>query len=105
VRSELGKGTEFRVYVPTGSGVADIVEKKTEATVVRGTETILVAEDHDGLRELAKETLESLGYHVLLAATGVQALEIFATDHKAIDRFFWIWSCPKWKDRLLLRRC
>jgi signal transduction histidine kinase len=85
VQSELGKGTEFRVYFPAGSGVAEIVEKKTEATVVRGTETILVAEDHDGLRELAKEMLESLGYHVLLAATGEQALEIFATDHKSID--------------------
>jgi len=85
VQSEMGKGTEFRVYFPAGSGVAEIVEKKTEAKVVRGTETILVAEDNDGLRELAKEMLESLGYHVLLAATGEQALEIFATDHKSID--------------------
>lgn len=50
-----------------------------------GTETILVAEDHDGLREAAKEMLELLGYHVLLAATGEQAVEIFAAEHRSID--------------------
>jgi CheY-like chemotaxis protein len=42
-----------------------------------GTETILVAEDHEGLRQLAQETLTGLGYNVLLAADGQQALQKF----------------------------
>ena len=85
VQSELGAGTEFRVYLPVGSGTPQMSEKKVEAAVIRGSETILVAEDHDELRELAKEVLESLGYHVLLAETGEQAIQIFMDDHRLID--------------------
>jgi signal transduction histidine kinase len=82
--SKPGHGTEFRVYLPAGSGAAQAVEKKEEASV-KGTETILVAEDHDGLREAAKEMLESLGYQVLLAATGGHAAEMFAANYTSID--------------------
>jgi DNA-binding NtrC family response regulator len=85
VESKPGLGTEFRVYLPAGSGVAQAVEKKAEAPVKGGTETILVAEDHDGLREAAKEMLESLGYNVLLAGTCEQAVEIFEADLASID--------------------
>lgn len=85
VESKIGVGTQFRVYLPIGSGTPEASEKKAEPVVTRGSETILVAEDNDGLRELAKEVLESLGYHVVLAATGDEALEIFALGHKSID--------------------
>jgi two-component system, cell cycle sensor histidine kinase and response regulator CckA len=85
VQSEPGAGTEFRVYLPVGSGIPQTIDKKKEITVKRGTETILLAEDHDGLREAAKEMLTSLGYHVLLAATGRQAVEIFSVDSSSID--------------------
>lgn len=85
VQSEMGAGTQFRVYLPAGSGPANVVQKKAEAVVKRGTETILVAEDHDGMREAAKEMLASQGYHVLLAATGEQAVEIFTDDPDSIQ--------------------
>jgi two-component system cell cycle sensor histidine kinase/response regulator CckA len=85
VESKPGSGTEFRVYLPVGSGAAQAVGKKVESSVKGGTETILVAEDHDGLREAAKEMLESFGYHVLLAGTGEEAVEIFETDYASID--------------------
>ena len=85
VQSERGTGTEFRVYLPAGSGSAHTTEKSPQRAARRGTETILVAEDHEGLRELAKEALEALGYRVLLAATGGQALEIFMDKHSSID--------------------
>ena len=42
-----------------------------------GTETILVAEDHEGLRELARETLTNLGYKVFVAADGEEAVQLF----------------------------
>ena len=41
-----------------------------------GTETILLAEDHESIREMARQTLESLGYHVLSAADGEEALRL-----------------------------
>lgn len=85
VKSAPGAGTEFRIYLPTGSGAAQGIAKKTEAPVERGAETILVAEDHDGLRVAAKEILESFGYHVLPAATGEKALQIFEARHNTID--------------------
>jgi PleD family two-component response regulator len=68
----------------TPKNITEVVEKKAEASVKGGTETILVAEDHDDLREAAKEILKSLGYGVLLAATGEQAVEIFEANCASI---------------------
>ena len=45
----------------------------------------MIAEDHDGMREAAKEMLDALGYKVLLAANGEQALEVFRDKHGSID--------------------
>ncbi|HXW17667.1 MAG TPA: response regulator, partial [Candidatus Acidoferrales bacterium] len=61
------------------------VARKTDAEVKGGTETILVAEDHDGLRGAAQEMLESLGYRVLLAATGEQAVQAFEASGGTVD--------------------
>lgn len=85
VKSEPGAGSEFRIYLPLGYGAAQGIAKKLEAPVERGVETILVAEDHDGLREAAKEILESFGYHVVPAATGEKALQLFQAQHDTID--------------------
>ncbi len=78
VYSEPGVGSTFRVYLPistTATPSRDSVEET--GPVAGGTETILVAEDHEGLRQLAQETLAALGYNVLLAADGQQALQEF----------------------------
>jgi CheY-like chemotaxis protein len=49
-----------------------------------GTETILIAEDNDGLAEAAREMLLSFGYTVLLARSGAEALQLFAEKHDSI---------------------
>ncbi len=85
VKSERGVGTTFRVYLPLGSGAAQAIAKKSDAEVRGGTETILVAEDHDALRGAAQEMLESLGYRVLLAATGEQAVQMFEASGGMVD--------------------
>ena len=85
VRSDAGRGTTFDLYLPEladGTGV-DNVEKATPSvsSPARGTETILLVEDQDGIRDLVREFLKQQGYTVLHAADGSEALQI-ASQHK-----------------------
>jgi len=78
VYSELGTGSTFRAYFPVSTVDAPPVQlTEEEGPVQGGSETILLAEDHEGLRQLAVETLTSLGYTVVLASDGEQALHEF----------------------------
>lgn len=86
VYSELGLGSTFRVYLPASSSPVEASASAGDSSPVRGgSETILLAEDHEGLRELARETLSGLGYHVLLAADGEQAVEEFRRHRDGVD--------------------
>ena len=85
VYSEPGKGTTFRVYLPSDHGVPDPAKAESDERPAKGTETILLAEDHDGLRELAQEILEALGYRVVVATNGTEAVELFNTNPDQID--------------------
>jgi len=83
--SELGKGTTFRVYLPAGSGAAEPRAPKRDEQIPKGSETILLAEDNDGLREAALEMLERLGYHVTLATDGREAVQLFKASPERFD--------------------
>jgi PAS domain S-box-containing protein len=86
VYSEPGTGSTFRAYFPVSTEVPVAVERVEDARPVRGgTETLLVAEDHDGLRQLALETLTNLGYQVVLAVDGEQAVQEFHAHRDRID--------------------
>ena len=85
VESELGRGTSFHVYLPVGTGMVAAREKKPAAEASRGTETILIAEDNDDLREAAREMIESLGYRVLLAHDGEEAVQLYAENASTVD--------------------
>ncbi len=80
--SELGKGTIFTIYLPvsgdTTVGKAPEQQRKDEEAVtnLRGSETILLAEDNDQLRTLARTILERASYTVLLAEDGEAALAV-----------------------------
>jgi nitrogen-specific signal transduction histidine kinase/CheY-like chemotaxis protein len=80
VDSEVGKGTRFRIYIPRADETADepASQPRTPAEVrsVRGTETILLAEDDTAVRELTADILDLCGYEVLASRNGVEALEI-----------------------------
>ena len=81
VYSEVGKGTTFRCYFPASMEVAAPREKVEDAGPVRGgSETILIVEDHEGLGQLALETLTRLGYQVMLATDGEQAVADFCAN-------------------------
>lgn len=85
VKSEPGKGSTFQIYLPASSGLAEPREAKGDEEPRKGTETILLAEDHDGLRQSAQEMLEALGYCVLLAANGLDAVQLFKADSDRVD--------------------
>jgi two-component system cell cycle sensor histidine kinase/response regulator CckA len=76
VYGELNKGTVFKVYLPLVNESAQPArQEQTDVTRLRGSETILLAEDSNSLREMAKEYLESVGYSVIESASGKEALQ------------------------------
>jgi PAS domain S-box-containing protein len=82
VYSEPGKGTTFKVYFPrVRADTEAIPAKQPEREPHRGTETVLVAEDEEVLRRLVSRILSILGYEVLEASNGGEAL-IACQKHK-----------------------
>ena len=88
VYTEPAHGSLFRVYVPAiGGGIshgATIKSMAPSRAELRGSETILLAEDHESIREMARQTLVSLGYRVLSAADGEEALRLAEHRHPAL---------------------
>jgi two-component system cell cycle sensor histidine kinase/response regulator CckA len=78
--SELQKGTTLKIYLPAVSRRADSVGPKIDGAVSGGTETILVAEDQDDVRRLVIRLLSRVGYHVITARNGLEAVQLFS-DH------------------------
>ena len=77
VYSEEGTGTTFKIYLPQNDDhTAASNELQARLDVLRGTETILLVEDDDMVRALARVMLERLGYAVLHANNGAEALRI-----------------------------
>ena len=84
VQSEVGSGTTFHIYLPLVEGSA---EKRTVVVpdAVGGTETILLVEDEESVRQLVRDTLSSKGYRVLEAENGEAGIETAARHSDKID--------------------
>jgi CheY-like chemotaxis protein len=80
VYSEVGTGTAFHAHLPVSEGEADALRAADDAPVRGGNELILVAEDHDGMRDMAEQILGTLGYRLILAHDGEEAARKFR-DH------------------------
>jgi PAS domain S-box-containing protein len=89
VYSEPGQGTTFKVYWPSTEGkeTPEILET-SDHEALTGSETILLAEDDEEVRHLAAESLGHLGYHVLEAADGKEALELLKKKKRQVDLLF-----------------
>ncbi len=77
VTSALGKGTTFTVLFPVAEGTVPVAPVNAGETDLVGSGTVLVVDDEETVRDVAKHTLERFGYHVLLADSGPAAIDIF----------------------------
>jgi len=107
VRSEPGRGATFRVYLPfspAGSMPATAPLAEREPARRRGRETLLVVEDEQVILQVARSWLTKLGYRVLGASDGVEALEVAAQASGPIDLLVTDVVMPRLGGRELARR-
>ena len=84
VESEPGCGATFTFYIPASDKEVVKVEEVAD-DLIRGEGTILLVDDEDVIIDVGKESLEVLGYDVLTARSGKEAVEIFKTKNGKID--------------------
>ncbi len=76
VESSVGKGTAFRVFFPASQGGVAAEQVRTQGGIaLKGSGTILLAEDEEPVRRLARVILERAGYRVIVAEDGTRAVE------------------------------
>jgi CheY-like chemotaxis protein len=86
VYSEIGRGTEFRIYIPAAEVAQQAKTREIQDDLPRGQgQMILVVDDEAAIREIAKGTLESYGYQVMTASDGTEAVAIYAQRRDSIS--------------------
>ncbi len=86
VYSEVGFGTTFKIYLPRIEEEAVKPEKDDRSTdLPGGTETVLLVEDEDSVRDLCVQILERLGYKVLRGSNGTEAIAVAQKYGEQID--------------------
>ena len=86
VYSELGKGTTFKIYLPCVDQTEEVPSiPKHVIEVPNGTETVLLTEDEQDVREIARQFLESGGYHVIEAKDASDAIRLASENNGNID--------------------
>jgi len=85
VSSEKGHGTAFHVYLPASGRVGIKRAGELPVTMLKGMETVLLVDDEDMVLEVGEQMLKRLGYNVLPAGSGREAIEIFSEAHGSLS--------------------
>jgi len=83
--SEPDRGTIFKIYFPAVEANAEVSESAYESLLPGGTETILLVDDDESLRSLGEDMLSQMGYTVITASNGEEALNLFKRDSEKIS--------------------
>lgn len=79
--SEVGRGTEFKIYLPATESVqATQLERKERSLPSGNGELILVADDEAAVREITKEVLDTYGYRALTASDGMETVTLYSQN-------------------------
>jgi len=89
VESQAGCGATFKIFLPGAAGIASAgTVSTTETKIAGGTESILLVEDEEKIRQLAEKTLRAYGYRVYQAGSGAEALSVWSVHAQDIDLLF-----------------
>jgi PAS domain S-box-containing protein len=83
--SEPGIGTTFKIYFPAIDTEWESSPETTQDLPALGTETLLIVDDEESIREVTKQLLSEAGYKVLIAASGREAIDIYSKGQGAIS--------------------
>ncbi len=84
VYSELGKGTEFQVFLPAVEGQVSLTTVEQAMATGKG-ELILIVDDETSIREITQASLENYNYRTILASDGLEALELYREHQQEIS--------------------
>ena len=85
VKSEPNNGTTFRIYFSPSQKTAEKTDSADDTALLTGSETVLVAEDEEALREMVVQILKLQGYNVLEAASGPHAIDVWENSGRSGD--------------------
>ncbi len=105
VVSEPGRGTSFLLYFPILQQRLEVMERepRADAKAFGGTETILLVEDEEMLREPIMDILQAQGYSVITADDGIDAVGKYSKDHERIDLVITDLGLPKLGGEALIK--
>ena len=84
VYSEVGRGTTFKIYLPSSRVALASQVEKPSAPLTRSLGTLLVVDDEPTVRQVARALGISMGFHVVEAVDGMEAVEVFRRGHPEI---------------------
>ena len=98
VDSKKGAGADFTILLPA-SDKEVIKEKKSKEDILRGTETVLLVDDEEIIINVGREILKELGYRILEARSGKEAVEVFHAQKREIDIVILDMIMPEWSGK------
>jgi PAS domain S-box-containing protein len=104
VESVLGKGTTFHLYLPLSQEKITSGSALAQATLSQGKGRILVVDDVDLVRDLAREFLGMSGFTVLTAGSGLEAIKFLETTDTPVDILFTDYNMPRMNGVDLIRQ-
>ena len=85
VYSKKGKGATLNIYLPASEKKISITKKKSSDEILKGTETILLVDDEDMIIDVGRDMLREIGYKVLVAGSGKEAVDVYRKIKDDID--------------------